>query len=604
MFQFFKKPGQRDRPRLLHASPTKSTQLGKTFADEYGDDCASIYLPSSTLCSLEEEEEDDIVKEDKDNKRPFRSQLSKTLPEILADKDALGYFIQFMDTRHSIALIKFWLEVECLCESFPNFHLSNENVENFNLKNDCTTTTIATTTTTTTTTITTMESSSLSNSLDDNDNFNCNVLQGNIENDVREKGLYNEIVNTNDVKSNCNDTPKINEMLSGMRQLNRKLENDRGGDMTNTRQDALRIYKKYIIKETLGTNRIPEEVKLDIENALKCKNIEPILRCLSNIQNIIFDVIEKEYINDFLRSEFHCKHQIDVLTSGNVQLGDILYNETAFFYFMEFMELENKRELLDFWMAAINYKQNLLEKKDPINPEEAQSDALIIYDKYFSLQATTPLGFNDKIRFEVEENICREDGEGPLPDCFDKPCKIVYKFLNKHYLPTFLSSQLYYKYLSELISTIQSNPCSNYQLRIKRAGSDCSSEVSSISNSMQSTLQAGNNANGILSNTSTSTKTSAHNNMNIDTRQLYDPDSLWRRNKYRLSVGYIDYLGRFITEIEPDPCRKYESRLARAVKRLVNLEQDKAKEELAWKIAEMIIRDITSLTLGATNHPS
>lgn len=41
------------------------------------------------------------------------------------------------------------------------------------------------------------------------------------------------------------------------------------------------------------------------------------------------------YINDFLRSQFYCKHQIDVLTSGNVQLADILYNETAFFYFME-----------------------------------------------------------------------------------------------------------------------------------------------------------------------------------------------------------------------------------------------------------------------------
>lgn len=45
------------------------------------------------------------------------------------------------------------------------------------------------------------------------------------------------------------------------------------------------------------------------------------------------------------------------------------------------MELENKRELLDFWMAAINYKQNLLEKKELTSPEEAQSDALIIYDK-------------------------------------------------------------------------------------------------------------------------------------------------------------------------------------------------------------------------------
>jgi len=93
-----------------------------------------------------------------------------------------------------------------------------------------------------------------------------------------------------------------------------------------------------------------------------------------------------------------------VLTNGNVQLADILYNETAFFYFMEvcialtivtftkifvrdslhslqFMELENKRELLDFWMSAISYKQNLLEKKGAADPEEAQSDAVIIYEK-------------------------------------------------------------------------------------------------------------------------------------------------------------------------------------------------------------------------------
>ena len=55
---------------------------------------------------------------------------------------------------------------------------------------------------------------------------------------------------------------------------------------------------------------------------------------------------------------------------------------------MEFMELENKRELLDFWMSAMSYKQNLLEKKGAASPEEAQADALIIYDKYsFSIHS-------------------------------------------------------------------------------------------------------------------------------------------------------------------------------------------------------------------------
>ena len=42
-------------------------------------------------------------------------------------------------------------------------------------------------------------------------------------------------------------------------------------------------------------------------------------------------------------------------------------------------------------------------------------------------------------------------------------------------------------------------------------------------------------------------------------------------------MGYVDNLGRFVTEIEPDPCRKSdkESRLSRAVKKLVHIEQDK-----------------------------
>lgn len=51
------------------------------------------------------------------------------------------------------------------------------------------------------------------------------------------------------------------------------------------------------------------------------------------------------------------------------------------FFILQFMELENKRELLDFWMSVINYKQNLLDKKGAIDPEEAQSDAVIIYEK-------------------------------------------------------------------------------------------------------------------------------------------------------------------------------------------------------------------------------
>lgn len=45
------------------------------------------------------------------------------------------------------------------------------------------------------------------------------------------------------------------------------------------------------------------------------------------------------------------------------------------------MELESKRELLDFWMSVISYRQNLLDNKGVADPEEAKSDAVIIYEK-------------------------------------------------------------------------------------------------------------------------------------------------------------------------------------------------------------------------------
>jgi hypothetical protein len=56
----------------------------------------------------------------------------------------------------------------------------------------------------------------------------------------------------------------------------------------------------------------------------------------------------------------------------------------------------------------------------------------IIYYRYFSLQATSPLGFSDKVRFDVEQNICRE--EGPLPDCFERPARVVLNVLEKVFL--------------------------------------------------------------------------------------------------------------------------------------------------------------------------
>ena len=49
--------------------------------------------------------------------------------------------------------------------------------------------------------------------------------------------------------------------------------------------------------------------------------------------------------------------------------------------------------------------------------------------RYFSLQAAEPLGFPDSVRYEIEGNICRE--EGPLSDCFAKPRAIILRTIEK-----------------------------------------------------------------------------------------------------------------------------------------------------------------------------
>ncbi|KAK0178959.1 hypothetical protein PV327_007795 [Microctonus hyperodae] len=546
MLQFFKKSGTRDKLRSFQSSSIQSTSSQRSIKGDgftVGDFQSTRPLASRSLEEEEEDDDEEIRGSLKIEISSARSRLSKTLPEILADKEALGYFIQFMESCGRLALIKFWMEVECVREaSRENFDIINENCSTNELK------------------------------------------QLNGEHDR----LFNQQnVHTNDLTNNYKE-PKTNQLL------NWKTICEEPDEISSVIQDALKIHKKYILKDNLKINDITLLQKTDLEEAANNQNHIALIKGLLLIQKMVYKVLETEFIDDFLKSNLHCKHQIDVLTSGEVKLADILYNETAFFYFMEFMELENKRELLDFWMSTINYRQNLLEKKCT-DPMEAQSDALIIYDKFFSLQATMPLGFTDKIRFEVEQNICRENGDGPQWDCFDKPTIIVYNFLSKHYLPAFLSSQLYYKYLSELISTIQSGACASHShQRIKRAGSDCSSEMSICSAVTHDNVQTNN----IYDTNRSFSDSTIHGNMNIDARQLYDPDSLWKRTKSSLSVGYVDNMGRFITEIEPDPQRKYESRLSRAVKRLINMEQDKAKEELAWKIAEMIVREITSLTLG------
>lgn len=261
--------GQRDKSGFLESSPTKSTSSG-SFASDAFNGGASIQTSSGT-CSLEEEAEEEILNNDIKEAHSFSSRLSKALPEVLTDKSALGYFIQFMDTRKRVALIKFWLEVECLC-SASGMPSCTEKTRCSNQKELL---------------------DALPTSLDNNENLSCNVLSNNVDTQASRDIPCDENRSSDSTTSVLSGMPKTSQVVSETRQSNHNCGNKRH-DMTTSRQDALRIYKKYIIKETLGINQISEELRLDMEKAVAQENIEPILRCLSAVQSIVYDILENE----------------------------------------------------------------------------------------------------------------------------------------------------------------------------------------------------------------------------------------------------------------------------------------------------------------------
>ncbi|XP_064122791.1 A-kinase anchor protein 10, mitochondrial-like [Macrobrachium nipponense] len=358
--------------------------------------------------------------------------------------------------------------------------------------------------------------------------------------------------------------------------------------------DALRIFQKYISQEAELSIGVDDSTREEIHQKICVTKQDISSDCFESAQVIVFNHMEKEFLPKFLASDYYLKHQIDVLTSGSVRLADILYSDSALPYFMEYVEQEGGRNMLQFWIAASNFRQQLMDESTSYDALQTQSDAMVLYDKYFSLQATCPLGYSDNVRFIVEGNICRE--EGPSHFCFDLPLRVVLHVLERDFLPGYLSSSLHIKYLSELINTVKTSV--ELLGRKKRSGSEstCSSEQSSSQGiSSQNTLLAMDSAPHRFRNLDDPTLA-----MRIDEAQITDPDSLWRRKNFsKMSCGFINELGRFESDLQPEPDRKTESKISRTLKKFVNMDEIKVKEDMAYKVAEMIIKDVTSITLGS-----
>ncbi|XP_049632808.1 A-kinase anchor protein 10, mitochondrial [Suncus etruscus] len=526
-----------------------------------------------------------------------KSSLSKTLEQVLHDSIVLPYFIQFMELRRMEHLVKFWLEAE----SFHSTTWSRIRAHSLNtvkqsslaepvspsLKHETTASFLTET---------------LDKRLEDSSSAQLLMTQSaGIDLSNRTSNIQNHLLLSQECdsahslhlemsKTVTQVSIEIQEPSSRLTVTNRNsscspLKELSGKLMKSIEQDAVNTFTKYISPDAAKPIPITEAMRNDIIAKICGEDGQVDPNCFVLAQSIVFSAMEQEHFSEFLRSHHFCKYQIEVLTSGTVYLADILFCESALFYFSEYMEKEDAVNILQFWLAADNFQSQLAAKKGQYDGQEAQNDAMILYDKYFSLQATHPLGFDDVVRLEIESNICREGG--PLPNCFTTPLRQAWTTMEKVFLPGFLSSNLYYKYLNDLIHSVRGDEFLGGNVSVAAhgvgppedthpGGSDSSSSQSSMKKASVKILKNFDEA------------------IIVDAASL-DPESLYQRTYAgKMSFGRVSDLGQFIRESEPEPDVKKSkgSMFSQAMKKWVQGNTDEAQEELAWKIAKMIVSDV------------
>uniref|UniRef100_A0A914CYA6 RGS domain-containing protein n=1 Tax=Acrobeloides nanus TaxID=290746 RepID=A0A914CYA6_9BILA len=216
------------------------------------------------------------------------------------------------------------------------------------------------------------------------------------------------------------------------------------------KSDTSNIYSKYICIDAPCSIGLTESLRKRVIDNICQVNGKVDAHGFDDAQKFVWDIMERRYFKEFMHSVYYAKHQLEVLQNGNLTLDVILKTHSLLCAFIEFLDDQHGRNLLEFVIAVESFNQEL---KKTVDPEIAVDDAIIIYDKYFSMQATNSLNFGNEIRVEVEAKICTESGF-PTADAFEKSQKMASDLLKQKFIPLFFTSPHFQKIVNELISAI------------------------------------------------------------------------------------------------------------------------------------------------------
>ncbi|XP_023032333.1 A-kinase anchor protein 10, mitochondrial [Drosophila willistoni] len=529
----------------------------------------------------------------------YNSRLSMTLSAIVSEPNCLSYFIQYLDSHQALPLIKFYLDIE----NFKRAALMQmDKREEKDIEGD-------------------VEAEEKLPEVREEQNDGDLDLDLDVDDNVPELKTLCDL----SMRKPLTDDEKSLIYAETNKQLNKKQKLSLASI-----NDALAIYQKYLINHLV---ELPIVILAHISLLLCGKDkssssqstARPILAsCFDEARDYVLRQLERDHLRGFLLSSYYSKYCLELLDDEkgekenlSINIYDVLYSELALFYFTEFLEQHQEREGLEFWIMAINFRKSYNDNdEENNNASEAKSDAMIIYEKYFSLQSPSQLWCSKRLRSHVEQAIC---SELHLAQAFDLPLRVIAKYLEQKYFQDFLKSNIFDNYLNELRAK------SVVKLSDIESSSSTGSATLSSSTNLQHKLSLRRNPKVNAQqrhrktlSMSDCTHISQHNtllasmdntknhvsHLNIDSRQLTNPQLLWERPRGALKFGHVNSLGRYERDFEGVDSSMTNlksqqpwSQLKSAVRKLVNLPEEKVQEEIAWQVAEMIVKDVTSVTL-------
>ncbi|VDM39190.1 unnamed protein product [Toxocara canis] len=334
--------------------------------------------------------------------------------------------------------------------------------------------------------------------------------------------------------------------------------------------------------------------------------------CLDGAQQFVRGIMQNRYFDEFISSVYYKKHQLDAISGGALSVNDILKHQRLLCSFIEFLDGEGERKLIEFIIAAETFAQQL-----PLaqSNEQAIEDAMIIYNKYFSMQASEPLRFGAKIRIQIETDICTESGR-PSATCFEGARRLAVSVLEQSYVKRYQASPPFMKFLYELMSQIDNSLELPNPNRKKKTFS-CSDQSSEIS--LPSVLFEKKSRPapvGHLGQSASATALPMGSTEEDDTSSLadsvssYGPGGTPKSKHSRMgmsSLAMIDDFGRYRPMYDNSYSSVDEEGSAR--RKLKNtfdkyLRQSIAKEaEVADQVAELIVADIHNM-VSSRNSPN